>query len=245
MRQLRELAEVAGLLGLPADAEQYRTLFENTRRAVIDTYYDAETGNFFDGTQAANAFALDVDIAPDERALQNMAAYYESLGYLDTGFIGTDILFDVLLRNGKVDLAYALMSGEKMGSYLWMKRQGATTLYEYLNGFGSHCHPMFGAPAKYLFRHFLGICKHFITERPCVEETLRIAPMIPRAAKSMSGSISTRQGDISVAWHRDGDLIEISVGVPEGLRATFAYGNMETELHPGESTFTFCEALRG
>ena len=50
------------------------------------------------------------------------------------GFFGTDILFDVLLRNGKVDLAYALMSGEKMGSYLWMKRQGATTLYEYLNG---------------------------------------------------------------------------------------------------------------
>ena len=239
MRQLRELAEVAGLLGLPADAEQYLTLFEKTRCAVIERYYNAETGDFWDGTQAANAFALDVDIAPDDRALQNMTAYYEKLSYLDTGFIGTDILFDVLLRYGEVDLAYALMTGDKMGSFLWMKRQGATTLYEYLNGFGSHCHPMFGAPAKYLFRHFLGICKHFITERPCIEETLRIAPMIPRAAKSMSGSISTAQGDISVAWHREGESVEISVGVPEGLRATFAYGGMETELHPGESTFVF------
>jgi hypothetical protein len=65
--------------------------------------------------------------------------------------------------------------------------------------------------------------------------------MIPRAAKSMSGSISTRQGDISVAWHRSDDHVEINVGVPEGLRATFAYGNMETELHPGESTFIFRE----
>ena len=239
MRQLRELAEVAGLLGLPADAEQYGALFEQTRCAVIAKYYNEQTGDFCDGTQAANAFALDVDIAPDERALQNLTAYYEKLGYLDTGFIGTDILFDVLLRNGQIDLAYALMTGDKMGSYLWMKRQGATTIYEYLDGRGSHCHPMFGAPAKYLFRHFLGICKRFITERPCVEESLRIAPMIPRAAKSMSGSISTVQGDISVAWHRDGENVEISVGVPEGLRATFAYGGMETELHPGETTFTF------
>ena len=239
MRQLRELAEVAGLLGLPADAEQYGALFEQTRCAVIAKYYNEQTGDFCDGTQAANAFALDVDIAPDARVLQNLTAYYEKLGYLDTGFIGTDILFDVLLRNGQIDLAYALMTGDKMGSYLWMKRQGATTIYEYLDGRGSHCHPMFGAPAKYLFRHFLGICKRFITERPCVEESLRIAPMIPRAAKSMSGSISTVQGDISVAWHRDGENVEISVGVPEGLRATFAYGGMETELHPGETTFTF------
>ena len=241
LRFLRELSEIARLLGLPADAEQYDTLFEEMRQAVIDKYYHADTGDFWDGTQAANAFALDVDIAPDGRTLENLTAYYEQLGYLDTGFIGTDLLFDVLLRNGKIDLAYALMTGDKKGSYLWMKRQGATTLYEYLDGGGSHCHPMFGAPAKYLFRHFLGICKHFITEQPRIEETLRISPMIPRAARSMSGSISTAQGDISVAWHREGEQVEISVGIPEGLRAIFAYGGMETELHPGESTFIFRE----
>ncbi len=242
LRQLRELAEIACLLGLPADAEQYRARFAEVRDAVIARYYHADSGSFCDGTQAADAFALDVDIAPDEaRTISNLSAYYERLGYLDTGFIGTNILFDVLLRHGKVDLAYALMTGEQMGSYLWMKRQGATTLYEYLNGGGSHCHPMFGAPAKYLFRHFLGICKHFITEQPCVEETLRIAPLIPRAAHSMSGSISAVQGDISVCWHRDECGVEISVGVPEGLRATFAYGGMETELHPGETTFHFKE----
>ncbi len=241
LRFLRELSEIARLLGLPADAEQYDMLFGEMKEAIIAKYYDAESGNFWDGTQAANAFALDVDIAPDQRTLQALTDYYEKLGYLDTGFIGTDILFDVLLRSGKVDLAYALLTGEKMGGYLWMKQQGATTLYEYLNGFGSHCHPMFGAPAKYLFRHFLGICKHFITEQPLIEETIRIAPMIPRAAKSMSGSISTARGDISVAWHRDGKRVEISVGIPEGLRAMFAYGGMETELHPGESTFVFTE----
>ena len=60
----------------------------------------------------------------------------------------------------------------------------------------------------------------------------------------MSGSISTAQGDISVAWHREDDRVEISVGIPEGLRAVFAYGGMETELHPGESTFLFCEDKR-
>jgi hypothetical protein len=100
---------------------------------------------------------------------------------------------------------------------------------------------MFGAPAKYLFRHLLGICKHFITEIPRVEERIRIAPMIPRTARHMSGSIATAQGDISVAWKREGESVEINVGVPEGIRATFAFGGMETELHPGESCFIFRE----
>ena len=189
--------------------------------------------------QAADAFALDVDIAPDGRTLDNLKRYYRELGYLDTGFIGTDILFDVLFREGEADLAYDLLTTEQMGGYLWMKRQGATTIYEYLNGAGSHCHPMFGAPVKYLFRHMLGICKHFITEIPRVEERIRIAPMIPRNAGHMSGSIATAQGDISVSWKREGESVEINVGVPEGIRATFAYAGMETELHPGETCFIF------
>lgn len=239
LRFLREMGEIARLLGLNADSDTYAAHFARVRDAVIRTYYNEQTGSFCDGTQAADAFALDVDIAPDGRALGNLTAYYRSLGYLDTGFIGTDLLFDVLFRAGETDLAYALLTTEQMGGYLWMKRQGATTIYEYLNGACSHCHPMFGSPVKFLFRHMLGICKHFITEIPRVEERIRIAPMIPRAARHMSGSIATAQGDISVSWKREGESIEINVGVPEGIRATFAFGGMETELHPGESCFVF------
>jgi alpha-L-rhamnosidase len=176
LRFLREMGEIARLLGLNADSDTYAAHFARVREAVIRTYYNEQTGSFCDGTQAADAFALDVDIAPDGRTLDNLKHYYHELGYLDTGFIGTDILFDVLFREGEVDLAYALLTTERMGGYLWMKRQGATTIYEYLNGACSHCHPMFGAPAKYLFRHLLGICKHFITEIPRVEERIRIAP---------------------------------------------------------------------
>lgn len=242
LRQLREMTEIADLLGLPGDVAQYRDCFARTQKAILKTYYHEESGSFCDGTQGADAFALDVDIAPDARTLDNLSAYYERLGYFDTGFIGTDVLIDVLLRGGKGDLAYRLLTGESMGGYLWMKRQGATTLYEYLNGNGSHCHPMFGAPVKYLFRHFLGICKHVIIDQGNVKETLRIAPTVPAAARSMSGSIATAHGDVSVAWRKEDGVTEINVDIPTGLRAVFAYGALETELHPGETTFVFRES---
>ena len=72
---------------------------EKLKQALIDTYFNRETGNFFDNIQGANAYGLDIGLG-DERTLRNLVCHYEKLGHFDTGFLGTDILLDVCLLKG-------------------------------------------------------------------------------------------------------------------------------------------------
>ncbi|NMM65207.1 hypothetical protein HBE96_21730 [Clostridium sp. P21] len=49
---------------------------------------------------------------------------------LDTGFLGTPILLDVLTNYGEKDIAYKLLLQEECPSWLYMVNQGATTIWE-------------------------------------------------------------------------------------------------------------------
>ena len=156
IKTLREMSEIARLLGHEEDIPGYAATEQRKIDAVMREYYDPATGDFFGNVQGANAFAVDLGLG-DERALANMFSHYEALGQYDTGIFGTDILMRVLFDHGYAQLAFELLSGGGDASYGNMKRLGATTLWEYWNGHRSHSHPMFGAAVRYLFRDLLGI----------------------------------------------------------------------------------------
>ncbi len=232
VRQLGELTEMAEAIGEYADAARYRALAEVTRTAILRDYYDAESGSFHDGTQGADAFALMIGLAPDGRARENLVRYYRALGYFDTGFIGTEILVEQLCLIGEVDLAYELLSTEKKGSYLWTARRGATTLYEYFDGRESHCHPMFGAPVRSVFRYMLGI-------RPAdADGVVRISPMLPSRLTEMKGSVACGDGTLTVSLARKGQSVSVTVDVPRGCDVRAILDGQERMLTAGENRFT-------
>ena len=229
VRQLGELCEMAAALGEVGDIARYRDLYKVVRAAILREYYNAETGSFHDGTQGADAYALMIGLAPDGRVRENLVRYYRTLGYFDTGFIGTEILVEQLCLLGEVDLAYELLTSDKRGSYLWTSRQGATTLYEYCDGRESHCHPMFGAPVRSIFRYFLGI-------RPVdADGVLRLRPVLPRMAGRMQGSVVLAAGKVGVTWKRDGEGVYFDIDVPDGARVSFCYGDREVGLISGNN----------
>lgn len=229
IRQLGELAEMADAIGLTADVGRYGEIASRVRAAVIGRYYDAESGSFCDGRQGADAYALSVGLEIDGRVRQNLIRYYRELGYFDTGFIGTEILVEQLCLLGEVDLAYELLTSDKKGSYLWTSRQGATTLYEYFDGRESHCHPMFGAPVRSIFRYFLGI-------RPVdADGVLRLRPVLPRMAGRMQGGVVLAAGKVGVTWKRDGEGVYFDIDVPDGVRVSFCYGDREVGLISGNN----------
>lgn len=228
VRQLGELTEMAEVLGKTEDVARYRALSEVVRAAILREYYHAESGSFHDGTQGADAYALMIGLAPDGRTRDNLVRYYRALGYFDTGFIGTEILVEQLCLIGEVDLAYELLSTEKKGSYLWTARRGATTLYEYFDGRESHCHPMFGAPVRSVFRYFLGI-------RPVVADgAIRIEPHLPARMERMQGSVACGDGVLSVRLERVDGLLTAAIGVPCGCDVRWAVGGGEQVLAAGE-----------
>ena len=159
---------------------------------------------------AANAYAAWIGIDTAEKC----ARYYDKLGCFDTGFLGTDILMEVLFKNGYADVAGKLLASREEGSFLHMKDRGSTTIWERWKIGSSESHPMFGASCRQLFEGILGIVQAEGSE--CYEKVI-ISPTLPSSMSYAKGSILTPRGRISVAVRRKDGKVEIDASVPEGI----------------------------
>ena len=136
---------------------------------------------------------------------------YDRLGHFDTGFIGTDVLLEERFRLGAHETAHKLLSSEEMGSFLYMKRHGATTLWERWDGKESHCHPMFGGCVRHLFEGFLGIRQAYGTGG---YTDVTVEPMLPADLAFMEGCFPTDKGMVSVSLRREDGNIACDVQLP-------------------------------
>ncbi len=230
VRTLDMLAHVAAVLGDSAGKNRYAAYAEQCREAMTKTYY--ADGHFCGGIQGADAYALDIGLLPDTAA-DDLAAKYDALGRFDTGFLGTDVLLRVLLDTGHADTVLRLLESEERGSFLYMKRNHATTLWEDWHGGASHNHPMFGAPARLLFTGFLGIDIPESDGSPVI-----IAPQMPAALDFIEGSLDTPRGMVSVSLRRENDRLCASVTLPADAEGMFRYKDTALPLHGGENCIT-------
>ena len=227
---LHILEKIASAIDRTEDIHTFASKAKNLEQALVNTYFSSETGDFFGNLQGANAYGLDIGLG-DERTLHNLIRHYESLGHFDTGFLGTDILLNVLFRKGQKDLALELLSSRELGSFLYMKDRGATTLWEDWHGRDSHDHPMFGACARQLFTSVLGIGQ---AEDTAGYQKIVICPQIPKKMQYASGSIRTQNGRISVSWRKEAGKIHFDIEIPDGTAGVFRYGTEEWNLQSGK-----------
>ena len=211
---LRRMVRIAERLGHTQDARAYRAYGRRVKQAIRDKYYDKGTGSFCGGVQGADAYGVWAGLAEDGRTLENLAKRYDALGYYDTGFLGTAILTDVLMKNGHENTAYALLNSQHTGSYANMKNHGATTLWEHFDGRASHNHPMFGGVVQNFFDALLGIGQ---TEDSVGYQKLRFAPVFPAEMTCASGKTVLPCGEVRVSWEQDHEGIAFCVLLPEAL----------------------------
>lgn len=196
---------------------KYERLIEKYSRAVSKKYFDEETGDFFNNIQGANAFAVDCGLG-DERTVENIVKKYSKKTEFDTGIFGTEILLNVLYKTGNSDLATRLLANKSDVSFDFMRRSGATTLWENWNGEASHSHPMFGASTAFLFEEILGIKQ----EKDSVRyDKIIISPVFPECLTFARGKITTPHGEIAVAWKRCEKKIKIFIDLCDGINAVF------------------------
>jgi alpha-L-rhamnosidase len=211
IKTLRELKEIAVLIGKPEDVAEYEATEQRKIAALLRDYYDVDTGDFFGNDQGANAFMVDLGLG-DARTLRTMIAHYKALGSYDTGIFGTDVVTRVLFDHGEDALAFALLSNTKEVGYAQMKAKGATTLWENWAGTDSQCHPMFGAAVEYLFRDLLGV-----RQRP---GTAGFTDLIISPAKcpgfARRGHITNAFGKIEVTVDSQG---KVRVALPRHTKA--------------------------
>lgn len=233
IRILRILAEIAQIIGREQDIPAYEMLLASFEKSVAENYKDESGTSFCKGVQGADAYAVWAGLCGKEK-LSEIAAKYDAMRYFDTGFIATDILCELLTENGFVDTYFNLIDSEEYGTYLFMKRQGATTVWENWNGESSHNHPMFGACARYLFTGILGIRQ---AKDSVGYEKLHIAPQMPAGLSFVRGSLFLPCGKVSVAMQKTENKTHIEIILPEDTNAHFVFGNYETQLHGGMNHF--------
>ena len=148
---------------------------------------------------------------------------------LMTGFIGTAWISKALSDAGATDLAYQLLENEQFPSWLYPVNQGATTIWERLNGYtvengfggnngmNSFNHYSFGAIGQWLMAYSLGIQR----DKPGFRHYI-LQPEPDPTGKMVwaKGMYESQYGPISSSWKLAKGKFIYKTSVPANTSAT-------------------------
>jgi alpha-L-rhamnosidase len=239
---LRIMAQVAELLGKPADAARYRERYEKRKAYFNATFVNADNKTRAD-TQTSYAVGLAMGLFNGEttpQMIRNLAAAVARENTDDggvvrpkyslmTGFIGTAWISEALSRNGLSELAYRLLHNNQYPSWLYAIDQGATTIWERLNGYtvdngfggnnsmNSFNHYSFGAVGQWMMARSLGIER----DEPGFHTfILQPEPDPTGVMTSAEGYYESMYGRIDSGWKVDGETLFYRATVPANTTAT-------------------------
>lgn len=148
---------------------------------------------------------------------------------LMTGFIGTAWISKALSDHGLIEQAYRLLQNDKYPSWLYAIDQGATTIWERLNGYtvengfggnngmNSFNHYSFGAVGQWMMAYSLGIQRD---EAGFQKFILQPEPDPTGAMTSAEGYYDSMYGRIASAWKLEGKSLTYKATVPANTTAT-------------------------
>lgn len=236
----RIMSVMAKALGNDADVEYYDALYKKVSEAFCKTFFDADGYTIMNNeqktrinTQTSYILPLEFLILPADlkkKAAEHLVAKIKEDGNrLQTGFLGTPYILNVLSNNGYTNLAYTLYTQTEYPSWLFPVKQGATTMWERWNsytikeGFGdvgmnSFNHYAYGAVEEWIMSHNLGIQRD--ETQPAYKHIL-IQPEINEAFKNVKGGFRSVYGEIDSEWNVTSNGTEIAFNIPANTTATF------------------------
>lgn len=246
----RLLAQTADVLGEAGDAEYYRTVADNVRRAWRRAFVRQDGARVSRDRQDDYVRALFFDLLPEEQrpaAFRRLVELIERAGiHLQTGFLSTPLLMETLVQNGRPDLAYALLTQTTMPSWLGQLELGATTTWETWEGYRkngraheSHNHYAYGSVVQFLHERIAGLAPVEPGYR-----RMRVAPVFGEGLTSAGVRIRTPFGTASCDWKRDGASVEITVTVPAGCVLVFDIPGLAEEVGGGTHVRTVAVPAR-
>ena len=212
-------AKFASILGQKDDELEYNRMANAIRRSIVAHYEVPGTGRFDLATQAAQSMALWYGLANDSmQAFKQLESeIHRHNDHLSTGIFGTKMMFDVLRRYHRNELAYAIASQRTFPGWGYMLENGATTLWEtwaYPGTVYSNNHPMFGSVDEWFYRSLLGIN----AAAPGYRKIL-IHPQPAGDLRFAKGSFQSVMGEITSSWKKFGDQFELQVSIPVNTTA--------------------------
>jgi alpha-L-rhamnosidase len=245
----RLLSEIAAMLGNKDDAAHYGELANKIKDVFVRNYIQ-EDGTIEGNTQGTYSLALHYGLVPEnlrEKAFNHLVKCIEDYDYrLSTGFISTPMMMEELVKFGRTDIAYRLLESERLPSWLYPIKQGATTVWErwdaYVDGRGtqgstmdSFDHVAFGSVIEWMYRHILGINPDI--NHPGYEH-FTIHPRPGGTLTWAKGSYNSIRGEIVSSWRLENGAFALDVEIPANTTATIVTpDNKIHEVGSGKHSF--------
>lgn len=225
-------AKAAKVLGHETEAERYTDLADKIRAAFRAEYFTA-TGKLAMPTQTAHAIALRFGLAPEEfreRMVRDLKARLDARHvHLDTGFVGTSMLCDVLSENGLSEYAHTLLLNEDFPSWIYEVNMGATTIWERWDsvlpdgsisdtGMNSMNHYSYGAVLGWMYRAMAGLR---FAEDSCGWKRVELKPETDSRFDYVTAHYDSAAGRWESSWRREGEQVVYHITVPFDAEANF------------------------
>ena len=235
----RLLSADARLLGKEEDAAYYAEVSEKARKAYL--FHNTDNGLISGKRQCLYVRPLKFNLLDKEDKATAAASLNEIVianGYhLNTGFLSTPYLCEMLASYGYEDTAFEVLFQEAPPSWLYAVKKGCTTIPENWNCYtpegkpeDSFNHYAYGSIVGWILRYIIGINpepikRHFtIAPHPCGER-------LNKAEVRYRSVI----GEIGVRWDATGTEFILEVEVPANCTASVILPDgRRIELEPGK-----------
>lgn len=211
-------------------------------REAVRAQYVSDDGSVQGGMQGSYVMVLyagTVDGALKDKVAARLAQLIqENGGQLDTGFVSTPHLLDVLWENGYRKLVYQLLYSEKMPSWLYMVGQGATTIWERWSAVlpdgtvttSSMNHYSLGSVGNWMYQKLGGIT----AIQPGYREIL-FHPEFDCGLEWCECEKRTAFGTVSCQWKRENGKVRVCIDTP--VKAKIAFLEQTKSVSPGRYEF--------
>lgn len=237
-KTIRYLADIAKVLGDKDKAACYREESEKMRRAIQNGILRADLlpKHLMGGYVLAFAFDLVPEELKEEYRQRLVTLIQQHGNCLDTGFLATPFLLDVLMDLGENALAETVLWQSRRPGWLYETDHGATTIWEAWDAddakkggrFVSFNHYAFGCVDDFIARRIAGLQP----EEPGYTK-VRISPRLLGGLTSLDRTFCSENGEIRISVNED----ELSVTIPCGVTAAIEWGGVVTQT--GSGTYTF------
>lgn len=235
------MAEITDYLGRPED----KALFAKYRDGCKEAYrqliqlpgYTLDTDR-----QAKLVRPLAMNLLDEEQtayAKERLVKAMENYGWrLGTGFLSTPFILDVLAEMD-IEYAYRLLENEEMPGWLFMPKNGATTIWESWEGtkaqggIASLNHYSKGAVCQWLFQTMCGI-------QVDGENHFTIAPRPGGHFTHAKASYRSVYGLVESGWEKNGESYTLTVNIPCNTTADLILPDGTSErIQQGSHQFTW------
>jgi alpha-L-rhamnosidase len=220
---LETFIRIAGLLDKSEDVTLYGERLAGLIPAIHAEFYDPITGNYSDGTQVQQAFAVLTGVAKGSERVRTETSVADDMRskhqYFDMGSSGLPVLMHYLVEHPETgELTASIFNKTTFPGYGYFLAQGETTWPEdWKIDVPSKIHTCYTGVAGWFTKGLCGIqpdrdnagYKHFI-----------VKPTIVTEVDFAEASVGSPYGNIVSRWERKENKIIMSVTVPPNTSAT-------------------------